>query len=116
MFVAYVVLAVLLSLVLIASGRGKLVKDEKITTGLTAIGVPLGWLPRLAALELAGALGLLAGTGYRPLGVAAAVGVVLYFAGAVIAHLRAKDLKGVPTPAVLLLLAVAPLVLGAATV
>ncbi|AUG76324.1 hypothetical protein CFP65_1426 [Kitasatospora sp. MMS16-BH015] len=115
MSVAYVVLAVLLALVLGASGRAKLVKDEKIVAGMTAIGVPGAWLPRLAALEFAGAVGLLVGIAVRPLGVAAAVGVILYFLGAVIAHLRAGDAKGAPPAGVLLLVAVAPLVLGIAT-
>ncbi|MFB7915982.1 DoxX family protein [Streptomyces sp. NPDC056061] len=48
------------------------------------------------------AVGLLVGIGCRPLGVAAAVGVVLYFLGAVIAHLRVKDVKGTPGADVLL--------------
>ena len=60
-------------------------------------------------------LGLLAGIVYRPLGIAAAIGVVLYFLGAVITHLRAGDKKGVGTPAAIMLVAVAPLVLGIAT-
>jgi uncharacterized membrane protein YphA (DoxX/SURF4 family) len=116
MFIAYVVVAVLLAFVLLVSGRGKLVKDEKIVASLTGAGVPLTWFPRLAALEIAGAVGLLVGIAYRPLGIAAAVGVVLYFAGAVVAHLRVKDVKGLPVPAVLLLVAVAALVLGVLTV
>lgn len=115
MSIAYVLTAILLSIVLIGSGRAKLVKDEKITAGLTKVGVPESWFPRLAALELAGALGLLIGIAYRPLGIAAGAGVVLYFAGAVLTHLRARDLKGAPMPAVLLLLAVAPTLLGLAT-
>ncbi|GAA1571287.1 hypothetical protein GCM10009678_62490 [Actinomadura kijaniata] len=41
------------------------------------------WLPLPAAAKFAGALGSLAGIAYRPLGVAAAIGTVLHFAGAV---------------------------------
>ncbi|MFB9203441.1 DoxX family protein [Nonomuraea spiralis] len=116
MFVAYIVVAVLMAVVLAGSARAKLVRDAKITAGLTAVGVPEEWFPRLAALEIAGALGLLAGIVFRPLGVAAGVGVVLYFAGALVTHLRARDVKGAPVPAVLLLVAVAPVALGLATV
>jgi uncharacterized membrane protein YphA (DoxX/SURF4 family) len=115
MSIAYIVLAVLVSLVLVGSGRGKLVKDEKIVAGMTKVNVPASWLPRLAALEFLGAIGLLAGIAFRPLGIAAAVGVVLYFLGAVITHLRAGDGKGAPVPVVLALLAAAPLVLGIST-
>ncbi|MDK0523874.1 DoxX family protein [Streptomyces sp. ML-6] len=103
MSVAYVVLAVLLSLMLVVSGRGKLVKDPKIMPVMAAVGVSPGMVPVLAVLEFAGAAGLLVGIGYRPLGVAAAVGVVLYFLGAVIAHLRVKDFKGTPGAGVLLI-------------
>jgi uncharacterized membrane protein YphA (DoxX/SURF4 family) len=115
MFIAYVVVAVVLSLVLLVTARGKLVKDEKITKGMAQAGVPEAWLPRLATLEIAGALGLLVGIFFRPLGIAAAIGVVLYFIGAVITHIRAKDAKGALAPAVLTLLAASPLVLGLAT-
>lgn len=116
MYIAYIVAASLLALVLIGSGRAKLVKDEKVTEGMRKIGVPDDWFPRLSALEIAGALGLVAGIFYRPLGIAASVGIIAYFIGAIITHLRAKDTKGLPAPAVLMLVAVAPLAFGIATV
>jgi hypothetical protein len=115
MFVAYVVVAVLLSLLLIASGGLLLTKEKGVTASMTGLGVPLRWFPLLAALKIAGALGLLAGIFVRPLGVAAAVGVVLYFAGAVVAHLRAKDVSGSLVPAVLTAISTAPLMLGIAS-
>ncbi|WP_448319356.1 DoxX family protein [Streptomyces sp. CO7] len=115
MFIAYVVLAVLLSLVLLGSARADIVRDPKVTQQLKAVGVPDSWFVPLGLVKIAGALGLLAGIVYRPLGVAAAIGVVLYFAGAVITHLRAGDKKGVGGPAVLMLVAAVPLVLGLAT-
>lgn len=49
MFIAYVVVASLLAVVLIGSGRAKLVRDEKITEGMHKIGVPDSWFPRLSA-------------------------------------------------------------------
>jgi hypothetical protein len=110
MFVAYAVVAVILSIVLIASGRGKLVRDQRIVQSLTGVGVPLSWFPYLAACEFAGALGLLAGLVVAPLGIAAAIGVAIYFAGAVITHLRARDLKGLGMPLALLAVAVVALV------
>jgi hypothetical protein len=47
--------------------------------------------------------------------VAAAVGVILYFVGALIFHYRARD-KAVVAPSVLLLVAVAALALGVAAI
>lgn len=115
MSVAYVVLAVLLSLMLVVSGRGKLVKDPRTMASLDSVRVASGLVPVLAVLEFAGAVGLLVGIGYRPLGVAAAVGVFLYFLGAVIAHLRVKDVKGVPAAGVLFVVSAAELALAAAS-
>ncbi|MFB4289782.1 DoxX family protein [Nonomuraea sp. ATR24] len=115
MFIAYTVFAILLSLLLVISGRSKLIKDPEVTATMTRLGVGLRWFPALAALEIAGALGLLVGIYFRPLGIAAAMGVVLYFVGALGAHLRAGDIKGAPIPAVLVLLSAAPLVLGIAS-
>jgi DoxX-like protein len=50
--------------------------------------VPRSWVPRLGAVLAAGSLGLLAGFAVPRLGVLAAAGLVLYFVGALIAHLR----------------------------
>ncbi len=77
-------------------------------------GVPRSWLPKLAALRAAGALGLIVGLAVPAVGTAAAVGVVLYFAGAVITHLRARWYD-VSYPSTYMVLATASLVLGLAS-
>ncbi|MEH0420809.1 DoxX family protein [Streptomyces sp. B21-083] len=115
MFIAYVVVAVLLTLLLVASGSAKVKKDPKLVDGLGQVGVSQGMLPFLAAAEFAGAVGLIVGMWWWPLGVAAAIGVVLYFVGAVGAHLRVKDIKGSPNAFVALLLAIAALTLRLAS-
>jgi hypothetical protein len=114
-FIAYAIIGVILAAVLVVSARAKLIKEERVTTGMTGIGVPLGWFPFLAACEIAGALGLLIGLWYAPLGIAAAAGLVLYFIGAVITHLRARDFKGAPTPAVVLISPIVLLILRIVT-
>ncbi|GIE98736.1 DoxX family protein [Paractinoplanes rishiriensis] len=50
--------------------------------------LPRSWVPRLGLCLAAGALGLLAGFAVPLAGVLAAAGLVLYFVGALIAHLR----------------------------
>ncbi|WP_020549849.1 DoxX family protein [Embleya scabrispora] len=50
---------------------------------LRTLGVPDGWFPGPASAKAAGALGLLAGLAVPGLGVAAAIGLILYFVGAV---------------------------------
>jgi hypothetical protein len=62
--------------------------------------VPRSWLPPLAILKGAGAAGLLLGLlGVRPLGIAAATGLVLFFIGALAAHVRARVFHNIAFPA-----------------
>jgi hypothetical protein len=74
-------------------------------------GVPEHRLNALAVLLLAAVGGLLAGLVWSPIGIAAAAGLVVYFALAAGAHLRADDREHLATPVVMLVLAVASLVL-----
>jgi hypothetical protein len=74
------------------------------------VGVPLSWFPYLAACELAGALGLLVGIAWAPIGIAAAIGVIAYMLGAIAAHVRAGDRQGIGSPMLPLVLAIAALV------
>jgi len=50
--------------------------------------IPRSWVPVLGMLLAAGSLGLLAGFAVPLLGTIAAGGLVLYFVGALVAHLR----------------------------
>ncbi|MEU5147438.1 DoxX family protein [Streptomyces yangpuensis] len=110
MFIAYAIVGGLLALALAASAAFSLQRNEQIVASMRKVQVPDSWLPRLAALKAAGAIGLIAGLWITPLGVAAAVGVTLYFIGAVISHLRVKDYELAPA-AVLTLVAAAALTL-----
>ncbi len=74
---------------------------------------PLHPCPR--PLELAGATGILLGLWLEPLGIAAAAGLVAYFIGAIIGHLRVGDTKGAAMPAMPLLLSITVLVLRVVT-
>jgi hypothetical protein len=61
-------------------------------TNSIKVGVPTSWLPVLGTLKTAGALGLLLGLlGVPYIGVAAAIGLVLFFLGAIGFHLRAHE-------------------------
>ncbi|UQU67919.1 DoxX family protein [Couchioplanes caeruleus] len=55
--------------------------------------LPLTWMPRLGAVLAAGSAGLLAGFAVPLLGILASFGLVLYFAGAFVAHLRVGSRK-----------------------
>jgi uncharacterized membrane protein YphA (DoxX/SURF4 family) len=99
MTIALIVTASLLGLIATASGIQKLRKDPKVLEVMHSVGVKDSQLPILAGLEITGALGLLIGIWIPPLGIAASIGLALYFLGAVVAHVRAKDsVKGLAAP------------------
>ncbi|MET7370689.1 DoxX family protein [Streptomyces sp. NPDC005566] len=68
--------------------------------------LPVKVLPPLATSKLAGAVGLVIGLAWLPwLGLAAGIGLVLFFVGAVIAHIRAGVYHNIAFPGLYLLLA-----------
>ena len=74
------------------SGIAALVHFQPILPGMAKAGVPASWLTfPIGTLKTAGALGLAAGLAVRPLGIAAAIGLVLFFVCAVYTHIRASD-------------------------
>ena len=85
---ALIALSALLGIAAAGSGFGKLAKVPAVMESMAAVGVRTQQVPLLAALEIAGAAGLLVGIWSKALGVAAAVCLALYFLGAVLSHLR----------------------------
>lgn len=110
MFIATGVLGVLLAGVLLFSAYAKLTHNPQVNSTVVGVGFPERFIWLLAVCEIAGAVGILIGLYWWPIGVAAAIGVVAYFVLAVAAHLRAKrfDLLGAGT---ILAVAVAVLIL-----
>ncbi|MEU4679272.1 DoxX family protein [Micromonospora sp. NPDC023737] len=105
MFVATLVVSIAFAALLAVSAAGKLKGDPMQMETLERVGA-VKLRPLLAFLEFAGAAGLLVGLAWWPLGVAAGAGLVLYFAGAVAAHLRVGDRKILP-PVLLLIVSLA---------
>lgn len=105
MHTAYLVVTILLAAMAAVSALGKIRRDPRqVQVICKTVGVPLKYFPALAACEFAGAVGLVVGIWWSVLGVAAAIGLVVYFVGAVASHLWAGDAKGVG-PAFIMLLA-----------
>lgn len=116
MFIALVITTVLLALICINSAVMKLRRSAQVVALIhETVGIPLRFLPALAALEIAGAVGILVGLWVRPIGLAAAVGLTAYFIGAVIGHLRVRDTKNLAMPLPPLVLALTVLALRMAT-
>lgn len=112
MFIALTIATVLLAVMAAGSAAKKIQKDPQVVGVIGGtVGVPDRYFPVLAALELAGAAGILIGLWAAPLGIAAAAGLVAYFVGAMVGHLRVGDTKGLAMPLVPLLLSIVVLTL-----
>ncbi|MFC7308892.1 DoxX family protein [Streptomyces monticola] len=114
MFIATVIVSALLALVLAGSAVAIWTRNKDVVATLDAVRVPHSWIPPLGAAKAAGAVGLVLGLFVPWIGIAAAIGAALYFAGAVIFHLRARHYELAPA-GVILAMAAAALVLRVAT-
>ena len=112
MHILYLVITVAFSLMVTYSGIGKIRRDPlPVRVVHETIGLPLKYFPLLAACEFAGAAGLVVGIWWPPIGIAAGIGLVLYFVGAIVSHLRVGDVKGIGSAAFMLVLAAGALAL-----
>ncbi|HVO79258.1 MAG TPA: DoxX family protein [Terriglobales bacterium] len=110
MFTAYLVVTGLAAAANIFSATCDFVRYKQVSIAMARAGVPDSWMTMLGILKAAGALGLLIGIRVPLIGTAAAVGLILFFVGAIITHLRARDYS-FGLAVAFLLLAVAALLL-----
>ncbi|MFD8750452.1 DoxX family protein [Kitasatospora sp. NPDC059577] len=114
MSVTHTVVTVLAALMVGFSAYSVFAGAEYVVKPLADYGVPRAWWTWLGVAKAAGALGLLAGLAVPAVGYAAAVGVILYFLGAVVTVVRARAYAHIPFPLVYLAPAAASLALGLA--
>lgn len=94
-------------------GAAGMARADPVIANAKAVGVAASNVPILGAIKVAGAVGLLLGLlGVRVVGIAAATGLVTFFVGAVVFHLRARVLHNLAFPGAFLMLAVASLLLA----
>ena len=114
MSTAYVVVAVLTAAANAYAATVDFTRPEWLLRNMAKARVPQAWLRSLGALKAAGALGVVLGIGVPLLGVAASVGLVLFFIGALITHVRARYWE-IAAPVTFLVLAAGSLVLRVAS-
>ncbi len=111
MFAAYVTITILAAVINGIAAVTYLIGHDFPKAQADMKGVPRSWLPILGILLAAGSLGVLAGFAVPLLGTLAATGLVLYFLGAIGAHLRVGSRQYIAA-VVFLAVAVAALVLN----
>ncbi|MFF8380431.1 DoxX family protein [Streptomyces sp. NPDC015661] len=93
------------------SGASIFFKAKFTVEPLAEYGVPQAWWNWLGAAKAAGAVGLVVGFYIPVIGTLAAIGLILYFLGAVITVVRARAYAHAPFPVVYMAPAVAALAL-----
>jgi hypothetical protein len=88
MFAAYVTVTVVASVLTGIAAVTNLIGHDYPRAQADLMRVPRSWVPVLGMVLAAGSAGLLAGFAVPLLGLLAAAGLVLYFLGALVAHLR----------------------------
>ena len=116
MHTAYLAITLVFALMVTFSGVGKIRRDPiPVKVVHETVGLPLKYFPLLAACEFGGAVGIVVGIWWPPIGIAAGIGLVLYFVGAVVSHLRVGDVKGIGAAVFMLVLAAGTLALRVLT-
>ncbi|SDM61718.1 DoxX family protein [Allokutzneria albata] len=113
MSTAYVIAAWATVTANLAISAADFAKAKFVVANSAEVGVPLSWLPALAVLKTAGAAGLLLGLLGVPLvGTAATIGLIAFYVGAVVAHVRAGVLYNIAFPLLFLALPTTTLLLS----
>ena len=111
MHVIYVVITILAALANGYAAFLNFVGAESVKVVADKVQVSRRWMVPFGILLASGALGLLIGFAVPVLGSAAAIGLVLYFTGALGAHLRVRD-PGIGGAVSFLVLVVAAMIVG----
>jgi hypothetical protein len=96
-----IILAAALAVLFLLSGATKLLGHPVSVDARDKLAVPAAAWSLIGTAEIAGVAGVLLGLSLRPLGIAAAAGLVLVGLGAVGAHRRAHDSLATAAPALL---------------
>ncbi|MBT2444645.1 DoxX family protein [Streptomyces sp. ISL-36] len=112
---ASTVVTVLAALMTGFSAVSVFLRAQWVVQPMADYGIPGSWLLWLGTAKAAGAAGLLAGLFVPVIGVAAGIGLVLYFAGAVVAVVRARWYAHIPFPLIYAAPVVGALALGHAS-
>ena len=106
--IALTVLAALIILQAVLLGGAKVLQTEPMRERAAHVGFSSEAYSRIGVLELLGAAGIAIGVVVHPIGILAAIGLLLLLGGALVAHVRAGD----PPKAMIPALVVAGLVVA----
>ena len=107
----HLILSIVLAVLCTASAIGDFLKLPSVMSAAETVGCPPKLCNILGLIKMLAAVGLIVGFAIKVIGIAAAVGLSIYFVLAVGAHLRVKDhFKGILPAIVMLAISTATLV------
>jgi hypothetical protein len=112
-YLAYLAVTIMAALMNGYAATLNFVGAESVKLVADRVAVSQRWMIPFGILLAAGAVGLVIGFAVPALGIAAAIGLVLYFIGAITAHVRAND-RGVGGAVFFLTLALGALIVDLA--
>ena len=111
MRITYVAITIVVALANSYAATLNFIGAESVKVVADKVRVPQKWMIPFGILLASGAVGLLVGFAVPALGIAAAIGLVVYFVCAVSAHIRVRD-RNVAGAVSFLVMAVAALVVA----
>ena len=99
----FVTISLLLAVACLLPAAAKLLGHPKMRQAAAHFGIAWPRYRLIGVAELAAAAGVLAGLWFHPLGIAAAAGMILLLAGAVVTHRQAADSGKEMAPALVIL-------------
>ncbi|MCD0443927.1 DoxX family protein [Glycomyces sp. A-F 0318] len=109
MFAAFVIVTAITIALNAIESVANFMRAEWVKRNSRAVGLSDSWLPFLGLVKGAAAVGLAVGLFWRPLGIAAAVGLVVFFVLATALHVKARVFHNFAGPLLFLGLSVATL-------
>ncbi|ANE45364.1 hypothetical protein SY83_02390 [Paenibacillus swuensis] len=97
-----IVLQVILAVVFLVTGGGKIARVKSQVEGFSHLGLPMWFLTVTGLVQVVGALGMIAGLWYPAWAVFAGLWVGGTMLGALVSHIRSKDSFRKALPAVVL--------------
>ncbi|GGF17575.1 DoxX family protein [Williamsia phyllosphaerae] len=97
MFITAVILSIILALVSAAAGAPKALLKGPASEQLTGRNLSPNLVRFIGAAEVAGAVGLIIGIFWHPLGILAGIGLAIVFIGAVVFHAKFGDYSNAET-------------------
>lgn len=115
MFIFTAILTIIFAIALVFFGYPGVIKSPQLLGQYKALNIPENLAPVFGGAQILGAIGLLIGLYWAPLGILAGICLVIFYIVAVLSHLRAGDKEHYQMAAILIIASLVILILRIVT-